>query len=228
RYIAFFALAMKIESGLQQEQPCPLLTLQRSTTASSDDHGPVRRIVCSRITFSDQVNVAPRFSKVLFTAAPPSLALFRLQPLHLARLKNTKQPAQGLKPVFGRFVSHGENPTPTGPGRFCAVASLRRCPAGLGVAVGNVTYISSSAKPSFCFARATARQYVRTACCFLSTSPLASTATQGRGSCTMASASRKAVPSLTSLPASKSPPASCWAMKTYPLSARSRREEELP
>src|SRR5450759_4475345 len=76
-----------IEARLHLEQSCPQLTLQRSTTAPSDDHGPVRRIVRRRITFPDQVIVAPRFSKVLFTAAPPSLVLFRLQPPHGALLK---------------------------------------------------------------------------------------------------------------------------------------------
>src|ERR1039457_1386353 len=82
--------------------------MQRSTTASSDDHGPVRRIVRRRITFPDQVNVAPRFSKVLFTAAPPSLVLFRLQPPHVALLKGTKRPTPGLRPVFDRLVSRGK------------------------------------------------------------------------------------------------------------------------
>jgi hypothetical protein len=97
-----------IEAWLDQEQSCPEITLQGSTTASSDDHGPVRRFVCSRITFPDQVNMAPRFSKVLLTAASPSLALFRLQPPHLALLKNTKRPAPGFRPVFGSLVSHGK------------------------------------------------------------------------------------------------------------------------
>ena len=94
-----------IKARLDQEQSCPELTLQGATTASSDDHGPVRRIVRSRITFPDQVNVAPRFSKVLFTAASPSHALFRLQPPHVARLKGTKRPTPGLRPVFGRFMA---------------------------------------------------------------------------------------------------------------------------
>src|ERR1039457_2212207 len=89
--------------------------MQRSTTASSDDHGPVRRVVRRRITFPDQVNVAPRFSQVLFTAAPPSLVLFRLQPPHVALLKGTKRPTPGLRPVFDRLVSHGK-PDPPGPG----------------------------------------------------------------------------------------------------------------
>src|SRR3954447_24561690 len=96
-----------IEARLHQEQSCPWPTLQRSATAS-DDHGPVRRIVRRRIAFPDQVNVAPRFSKVLFPAAPPSLVLFCLQFPHAALLKGTKRPTPGLKPVIDRFISHGQ------------------------------------------------------------------------------------------------------------------------
>src|ERR1035438_9816088 len=117
--------------------------------ASSNDHGPVRRIVRRRITFPDQVNVAPRFSKVLFTAAPPGVALFRLQPPHVVLLKSTKRPTPGLRPVFGRFVSHGKARLRLGSG-FYFVALLRRRLAGLDIAIGSVTYISCSAKPSFC------------------------------------------------------------------------------
>src|SRR5438105_938990 len=84
------------------------MTFQRTTRASSDDHGPVRRIVCRRITFPDQVTVAPRFPKVLFTAASPSRALFRWQSPHVALLKGTKRPTPGLRPVLGRLVSHGK------------------------------------------------------------------------------------------------------------------------
>jgi hypothetical protein len=58
------------------------------------------------------------------------------------------------------------------PGAFCVVAYYAVAPAGFDIAIGSVTYISSCAKPSFCFARATARQCFRTACsCLLSTNP---------------------------------------------------------
>jgi hypothetical protein len=97
-----------IETRFHQEQSCPQISLQVTTRASSDDHDPVRRIVRRRVAFSDQVNVAPRFPKVLFTAASPGLALFRLQPQHVALVKSTKRPTPGLRPVFGRFVSHGK------------------------------------------------------------------------------------------------------------------------
>jgi hypothetical protein len=101
----------------------------------------------------------------------------------VALLKGTKRPTPGLRPVFDRLVSHGKPDPAWARVPFVSLRYYAIAPAGFDIAIGSVTYISSCAKPSFCFARAMARQYFRTACsCFLSTSPLASTATQGRGS----------------------------------------------
>ena len=91
---------------------------------------------------------------------PPTGAVWTAEPWRLDLLAFPRLPARSEE---SRYAAHNSQIKKEGLKSeprtvFCVVALLRRCPRGLRYRNRQLTYISSCAKPSFCFARATARQ----------------------------------------------------------------------
>jgi len=77
-----------VHAFLHYEQACAgSMLLQSRALTATRDHSPILRRVSARIAFPDQVNMPARVSKVLFTAATPCFALFRVLSLHWSSRK---------------------------------------------------------------------------------------------------------------------------------------------
>jgi hypothetical protein len=83
------------------------VSLQSAAPTPPYDHSPIFRGVPALITFFDQLNMATRFPKVLFTTTAPILTLLRFLSLHWSSRKHEAADAGVRDRRFDRFSFMG-------------------------------------------------------------------------------------------------------------------------
>jgi hypothetical protein len=83
------------------------MSLQSTVPTAPYDHSPTFRGVPALVTFFHQLNMAIRFSKILFTTTAPIFALFRFLSLHWSSRKHEAADAEVRDRRFDRFFFYG-------------------------------------------------------------------------------------------------------------------------